>query len=88
MRRARGRRLFDRRADRDGAALAGECALRDLVDIEQEEHILPELLFGELVRCPPVMLGELLDGIEITLFWPAQSLLAVRRLSRSSVRPA
>ena len=51
----------------DPIEVNAEGALRDFLLIEQEEEILAELLFAELVRSASVVLRQLVDGFDITL---------------------
>jgi hypothetical protein len=44
--------------------------LRDLLVVDQEEEVLAELLFTNLVRSAPIMLRQVLHGFEVTLWGP------------------
>jgi hypothetical protein len=47
-----------------------EGTLRDLLLMEQIETVLADLFFVELVRSAPVVLREVLDGLDVTLLGP------------------
>jgi hypothetical protein len=47
-----------------------EGALGDLLLIDQEEEVLAELVFTDLVRSAPVVLRQMLDGFDVTLLGP------------------
>jgi hypothetical protein len=54
----------------DAIEVDAEGTLGDLLVIEEIEKILPELIFAELIRSTPVVLGQMFDGIEIALLGP------------------
>ena len=54
----------------DPVEMDAERALGDLLLIEQEEEVRAELLFAELVGSAPVVLSQLVNGLDITLLGP------------------
>jgi hypothetical protein len=51
----------------DAIEVKTEGALRDLLRIEQEQEILAELRFAELVGSAPIVLSQMMNGFDITL---------------------
>jgi hypothetical protein len=47
-----------------------EGALGDLLLIDQEEEVLAEFVFTDLVRSAPVVLRQMLYGFDVTLLGP------------------